>query len=525
MKYVFLLLVMSTGFLQHGLGQAKVRKMPPNINHTSINNYAPFVSLDGNTMVFIADVAEDNALTICYSQREGVNWKDPVVMPKSVNSKLNAVKGFGLSPDGKTLYVSNAKGNGLGGFDLYSSQFNGVLWSEPVNIGLPINSKGNESTPSFSADGSTMFFMRCEKMDFNSADACKIMMVKKKPNGQWEQPIDLPAFINTGNSQTPRMMGDGETLIFSSNKLLPNKGGMDLFFTKLVNGQWSPPKALEFANTPKDDQFVSATSAGRYLLRDMPGIRESELVELLFPPEVKPKSTIKIEGTVAGSENLTSAFVSVFDFNAQRNVFSSRPAKDGNFVVYMNEGGVYDLSVDPELDNYTFFSKRFDMVNEKYALIEKATATLKPLSPGDEIELGGISFKPNSSEMSPSSSQELRRLVRLMQGNPSFHFSVQVSLQGYEKDSVRSNPDLTELTRDTVKIPITYRIDSLTTGVRDSLVIKSTFHNDRTLQQSKNVFNYLLSQGIPAGKMACSGKANAEAIPEKRKTLVMVIVH
>src|SRR6185369_10280627 len=158
MKYIFLISFLVPGIFQQTLGQAKIRKMPPNINHTSINNYAPFISLDGNTMVYVADVAEDNVLTLCYSQREGVNWKDPVVMPKTVNNKLNYLKGFGLSPDGKTLYLSNAKGNGLGGFDLYASQFNGVMWSDPVNVGLPINSKDNESNPSFSADGATMFF-------------------------------------------------------------------------------------------------------------------------------------------------------------------------------------------------------------------------------------------------------------------------------------------------------------------------------------------------------------------------------
>ena len=183
------------------------------------------------------------------------------------------------------------------------------------------------------------------------------------------------------------------------------------------------------------------------------------------------------------------------------------------------------MSIDPELDNYTFYSKKFDMTSEKFSLVEKVSATIKPLTSGDEIELSGITFKPYSSELSPSSSQELRRLVRLMQGNPSVYFSIQVSLMGFEQDSVRSNPDFTELKVDTIKIPVTYRVDSVPTAVRDSLVIKSTYHNDRSLQQSKAVFNYLISQGIPAGKLACSGKAMPEALPEKRKILVTAIAH
>src|SRR5882672_8130645 len=92
-------------------GQAKIRKMPPNINHTSINNYAPYISLDGNAMVYIADVAEDHALTMNYTVREGVNWNDAVILPRSINGRLNFMKGYGLSADGKTLFICNNKPN------------------------------------------------------------------------------------------------------------------------------------------------------------------------------------------------------------------------------------------------------------------------------------------------------------------------------------------------------------------------------------------------------------------------------
>jgi hypothetical protein len=80
-------------------GQAKVRKLATNLNHPAINNYAPFISLDGNSMVYLADVAEDHALTMNYTTRAGVNWKDPVTLPKTVNNHLNYPKGYALSPD------------------------------------------------------------------------------------------------------------------------------------------------------------------------------------------------------------------------------------------------------------------------------------------------------------------------------------------------------------------------------------------------------------------------------------------
>ncbi|NOT75442.1 MAG: hypothetical protein HOP08_10965 [Cyclobacteriaceae bacterium] len=505
-------------------GQAKLRKMPANINHTSINNYAPYISLDGNTMVYVADVAEDNALTLNYTVREGVNWKDPIILPKSVNNRLNFLRGFSISTDGKTLYISSTKSNGMGGFDLYTSQLTGSTWSEPVNMLLPANSKSNEACPSVSLDGTMMFYMRCDKMDFAKADNCKIMMMLKKSNGQWDTPTELPVNINNGNSQTPRIMGDGETLIFSSNKLQPNKGGMDLYYTKYLNGQWSDPKSLDFINTTGDDQYVSATSLGRYLLRDTPGQRQNELVEFLFPQEIRPKGTMKIEGLVSIPENSGSAYISVFNMKDQKQVYSTKPGKDGSFVSYIKEGGVYDLSIDPEKDNYTFFSKIFDLTGEKFSLIEKVNATLKPASAGDEIILDGITFKEASAELTSSSTQELRRLTRLIKGNSDKFFSIMVTLNGFQKDSVRSSPDLTEIKTDTLKFPVTYKVDSVSTATRDSVVVKVTYHNDRTLQQAKAIGDYLVSQGIPSNKISHSGKANTEAIIENKKTKVSVSI-
>lgn len=522
---------------KQSFGQAKMRKLPSPINHPAINVSSPFVSMDGNSMILISDYAEDNVLTMNYAIKDGVNWKEPVALPKVVNSKLNFLKGFAISADGKTLYLTNQKFGGIGGYDILISELKGTIWSEPMNPGTPLNSKLHDGCPSASVDGSALYFMRCEKMDMNKAENCKLMVVKKKPTGQWEEPVELPAIINTGNSQTPRIMGDSETLIFSSNKFAGGKGGMDLYMTRLIGTQWSMPVALNFANTAGDDQYVSASSLGRYLLKDAPGPKRSEIIELLFPADVKPKGLMKVEGKMAGLENLSSAYVSVFNQKDQSRVYNGRPGKDGSFVVYLKEGGVYDLSIEPEQDNFTFYSKEFDVIGEKLSALEKINVTLKQVSTGDEIELPGISFKPYSKTIAPSATQELRRLVRLIKGNPSYKFNVDVTLIGLQQDSVQSNSDLTEIQADTTRIPVTYTIpnptpadslsasmDSVITATRDSVVVKVTYHNNRTEQQSESIRNYLISQGVATGNLSVSFKAIVEALPENRKTVIKVRV-
>jgi hypothetical protein len=284
-----ILVLMAFLTAEDSAAQANVRKVSSTLNHPSLNVYAPFISADANAIVFVSDNAEDNALTPFFSFRENADWKEPQVLPKNIYTRLNFLRGYGLSADGGTMLYSTMKSPGVGGFDIWSTEWKGTVWGNPVNLGAPINSRLHEACASLTADGRTLYFMRCEKMDQMEADLCKLFRVDKKSNGQWGEPVELPGHINTGNSQTPRIMADAETLIFSSDKMASGKGGMDLFVTKFQNGTWTDPRPLAFVNTPKDDQYVSVTGLGRYLLRDSPGPRKNELVEYLIPSDLRPR--------------------------------------------------------------------------------------------------------------------------------------------------------------------------------------------------------------------------------------------
>ncbi len=62
-----------------------------------------------------------------------------------------------LSNDGKTLIFSSNRPNGLGGMDLYASEFIDGQWTTPYNLGQEVNSSGDEVFPYVDADG-TLYF-------------------------------------------------------------------------------------------------------------------------------------------------------------------------------------------------------------------------------------------------------------------------------------------------------------------------------------------------------------------------------
>jgi hypothetical protein len=213
----------------------------------------------------------------------------------------------------------------------------------------------------------------------------------------------------------------------------------------------------------------------------------------------------------------------VIDLGTNKRVYNGRPETNGSFTIYLTEGAKYELSIDPEQSNVNFYSKQFDLTTDKTPQIEKVAAVLKPIANKDEIAMDLVTFKPNSSEVNPGSYEDLKRLVRVIKNNPSFKFEIQVMLAGYLEDSVRSGPDLTEVLYDTIRMQID-DIDTLgQLYKRDSLIAKVTYHNDRTIQQAKNIISYLISQGASAGNLVYFVNARPEAITENRKIVVRVV--
>ena len=507
--------------LTEGYSQAGKRRLPSSVNHPALNNLAPYMSLDGNALVFLSDNAEDYVLNPFFSSRTArSDWKQPEALPKTIHTSLSYVWGYTLSPDGRFLYFSTIKSPGVGGYDLWMSERKGSGWSSPVNFGAPINSRAHEASATITPDQKTLYFMRCENMDQKTASGCIIMKAEKRPNGQWGEPVALPQVINTGNSQSPRILADTETLIFSSDKFAGGQGGMDLYLSRFKDGAWTSPVALDFANTSGDDQFVSINAVGRYLIRDAQGQRKREMVEYLIPEAFRPKGLMRVEGAIAGRG--TSSFISVLDLKSGKRIYSGRPDPNGSFKVYLMEGSAYEVSVDPEQDDMTFFSQRFDLTGDTIEQVVRIAPRIKPIEPGDEIVLDLVGFKEYSDELLPEGVNELKRVARLIKGNRDKSFTIEVSMTGYLEDSIRSSPDMTGVYYDSVWTVVD-DIDTLgQLFQRDTCLVKLRYHNDRTTEQARSVVAYLVSQGIPEDRLTDFARYSPALPGEEKKIWVKV---
>ena len=132
----------------------------------------PSISPDGQWLYFAAvrpgttdDAQGQPTIDILVSRRASDGtWGTPVNLPAPVNGIFSDKAPY-LHPDGRTLYFASNRTPGGGGYDIWMSRLDSTrapgepgAWSDPVNLGRPLNSEGDEHGLVTSADGRIAYF-------------------------------------------------------------------------------------------------------------------------------------------------------------------------------------------------------------------------------------------------------------------------------------------------------------------------------------------------------------------------------
>jgi tetratricopeptide (TPR) repeat protein len=104
-------------------------------------------------------------------------WGPAENLGKIINTKYDESYPS-LSPDGKTLYFASAGHNSMGGLDIFRSEWNRAdnTFSEPVNIGYPINTPDDNTSICFTASGRYAYISALRNEDsFGNLDIYRII--------------------------------------------------------------------------------------------------------------------------------------------------------------------------------------------------------------------------------------------------------------------------------------------------------------------------------------------------------------
>ncbi len=123
----------------------------------------PSFSSDGKSLYFIrGHIAKDHSTHDKFIYVSHINENGEFSVPVKLNDKINTPgqkESVFIHPDNMTLYFSSDGLPGMGGLDIYVSkrQPDGD-WGEPVNLGYPINTFGDENSIMADPNGKIAYF-------------------------------------------------------------------------------------------------------------------------------------------------------------------------------------------------------------------------------------------------------------------------------------------------------------------------------------------------------------------------------
>lgn len=132
--------------------------LPVEINTDMIEENPNFV---GDTLLFTRyPFSKPELARIYISKRKGKEWSPAVALLNPINDS-NATIAASLSHDEKTIFFASNRRGGFGGFDIYSSSWNGnQAYGEIENLGKDFNTEGDEAYFSYHRPTKTILFCR-----------------------------------------------------------------------------------------------------------------------------------------------------------------------------------------------------------------------------------------------------------------------------------------------------------------------------------------------------------------------------
>jgi len=153
--------------------------------------YISCLSSDGKLLFLSKD---DNFNSDIFSSSfDGNSWNKIIKLNKNINTKYWESHGF-ISEDGNQLIFASARPGGFGGLDLYISYKEEDDWGPAVNLGPEINTQFNEDRPFLINDGKTLFFSSQGHENIGGYD---LFRTDLQSNALWSNPENLGYPINT----------------------------------------------------------------------------------------------------------------------------------------------------------------------------------------------------------------------------------------------------------------------------------------------------------------------------------------
>ena len=326
-------------------------------------------SSDGKTMYFSRESYFDkiferdslsrnkySVLNLYKSSKDSGVWSKGEAL--SINSESYSVKNPAVSPDGKLLFFASDMAGGMGKFDIYMAPINkdGSV-GEPSNLGQKLNTEGQEMFPFVSADN---------------------------------------------------------TLYFSSDGHL-GLGGMDVFFTKLVDGKVGPIRNVGVPVNGNADDFAFSINneTGKGLVssnREGGAGSDDVYIVKVLQPICDVLVTVLIKDSKTGLA-LSNTSVNITD--TEGNIIGTKMSSERGEVNYIIECNT-NLYLTASKEAYESGSANVKGTSDEEVSIEILLDPIDEIILANKVLLNPIYFDFDKSNITAQGAFELDKLVQLM---------------------------------------------------------------------------------------------------------------
>lgn len=395
--------------------ELQLEELPSSVNRLQ-HQYLPVLTLDGQTLIFTALAHNKADEDILISRLENGQWTESESISKIINSPYNE-GACSISADGRTLIFTSCEGRrSSGNCDLFISRKKGDEWSEPENLGSNVNSRFWDSQPSLSADGKTLYFVSNRPGGRGGRD----IWVTRNSKGSWTTPENLGQPINTKRDETtPFIYSDDKTLFFSSNGHV-GLGGFDLLKSSKSDEGWKQVENLESPiNTHNDEVslFIASSGDEAYFTKEERQngvISKSRLVKYQIPVEKElAQKVLYLTGRVFDNETNSPLEAQIELVDLQKRNTSYQTESDpttGTYFLVLPNSNEYGIFV--ESNGYLPLDVSFE--TSSLNTTDTLDFGLSPLKEGSKIVLNNIYFEFDSDQLGEKSIEELDRLTAFL---------------------------------------------------------------------------------------------------------------
>lgn len=328
--------------------------------NTEGNDVSNNLSYNGTKMLMSKLNAQGNS-DIYESELKGDTWTDPIGFSRDVNLRSNE-RYASYNFNDRAIYFAKDKEGGKNGYDIMVS---GVKVKRDRSYGLPsqvidVSSKFNDGPIYLHPNGKIMYFA---SEGFNSMGGYDIFYAEKIKGGGWSDPVNMGAPINTPYDDFFfAATANGKFAYIASNRA-GGKGGYDIYKATFWGEEKSPSLATEdyllasVAKPIQDPELVGE-------------VKVTSMAELtVFKGKTLDAITKKsVEAIIEITDNRKGDIVESFTTNSATGKFLISLESGGNYGIAVKADGYLFHSENfdiPQGSAYNLVNKTIELKNIK----------------------------------------------------------------------------------------------------------------------------------------------------------------